>query len=412
MQVCFATDYSTISQRTITADGFLVVPGVIAKANNVQEYFAGELDLPGDPSRIVRLYRPLDEVAKAAPSFAGKPITNGHPPGKWVDAENWKQYAVGDSADVEMVGDEMRAVLTIRDKAAIEDIMSGRKTGLSNGYKFAFDDKRTTTPSGVAVDGWMVDIQGNHIAGVERGRGGPTCVVADEENEKETIKMSTRATKIGKLSFELDCTAADAVDVERAEKDKFAVDLEAALKMAQEQESKAIASDSASKEHLARATALDAEVKALKATPTAPDPAVIEALAEERATVVADAAVLAPDLKTAGLAVDQIRRQALAEGTAKNAGAKVAVDAALTGVAADKATSEIIKSAFSVAVSSVRTAKAAVATDSIAVDMLRAGSGQEAEDKSQVAADDGSDLVGYERYKWNMCHPNKKTASV
>lgn len=404
MRECFVSDLFAFTQRTPTSEGYLVAPGVIAKSGNVQEYRASELSLDGDPTRIVRLYRPRDEVAKSATSFEGKPITNNHPPGKWVTADNWKTYAVGDTSAVCMQGDEMHATLTVRDKRAVDAIMAG-KAGLSNGYRFAFDDSKKTTPEGWSVDGWMVDIRGNHTAIVDRGRGGPECVIADGERKT----MGTRTTKIGKLSFELDVTAADAVDAEREDKEKLAADCAAAEKLAEEAEGRAVAAEATNKEHLAKITAQDEEIKQLKANPPAPSAELVEKLAEERATVVADAATIAPDLKPAGKTVDQVRREALAACVAKDAKVKVVADAALGGVELEKASPEVVKTIFAAAVSVTKTSKTAN-DDGVAADLLRAGSGQGKDGNGKDAkANDGSEgLTGYALYCHRLTHPEAK----
>lgn len=399
MRECRAFDFFMLgTQRVRDADGFLHVPGTIAKAGNVQEYRAGELELDGDPNRVVRLYRPREEVAKSAPTFARKPLTSNHPPTKWITPDNWERYAVGDSdSAVEMRGDDMVTELIFRKKSAIDELEAG-KVALSNGYKFSFDDSRKATPEGAAVDGWMTEIQGNHIALVDRGRGGPGCVVADKE-----IPMATRPEKIGKITFELDVTAADAVVAEREEKAKIAADCAAAMKLAEDAEKRAVVAEATAKEQLAKITAQDAEIKQLKDNPPAPKPELVEQLAEERASVVGDAAVLAPDLKPEGKTVDQIRREALTACVAKDAKIKTVADAALAGVALDKATPEVVKTTFAAAASIAKTSKTANDKGSIAADLLSAGSGQ-GSGKDKTAADaDG--LVGYARFCDRLNHP-------
>jgi len=399
LRECRAFDLFMLgTQRVKDADGFLHVPGCIAKAGNVQEYRASELELDGDPNRVVRLYRPRDEVAKSTATFARKPLTNEHPPGRWITPDNWERYAVGDSgSSCDMQGDDMVTELIFRKKSAIKDLEAG-KVGLSNGYKFNFDDSKKTTPEGEAVDGWMTDIQGNHIALVDRGRGGPGCAVADKETH-----MATRTVKIGKLSFELDATAADAVEAEREEKDKIAADCAAAMKLAEDAEKRAVTAEATVKEHAAKITAQDAEIQQLKDNPPAPKPEVVEQLAEERAAVVGDAAVLAPDLKPEGKTVDQIRREALTACVAKDAGIKAVADAAMAGAPIDKAAPEVVKATFSAAASIAKTSKTANDKDSIAADLLTAGSGQ-GNGKDKTAADaDG--LVGYALFCDRLNHP-------
>ena len=424
LRECRAFDLFMLgTQRVKDADGFLHVPGCIAKAGNIQEYRAGELELDGDPNRVVRLYRPRDEVAKSTATFARKPITNEHPPGRWITPDNWERYAVGDAgSSVDMQGDDMMTELIFRKKSAIADLEAG-KVALSNGYKFHFDDSKKATPEGAAVDGWMTNIQGNHIALVDRGRGGPGCVVAD----KETHMM--RTVKIGKLSFEVDATAADAVELEQ---EKSAKDVAAAMKLAEDAEKRAVASDARAKKLLdgecpdckgevevdgkkckmcggtgempmpkKAGDRAAAELKAAKdAIPTA---AQIEALAAERASVVCDAAVLAPDLKPEGKTVDQIRREALTACVAKDAGIKAVADAAMAGAPIDKAAPEVVKATFSAAASIAKSNKTANDKDSIAADLLSAGSGQGSGKDKTTADADG--LVGYALFCDRINHP-------
>ena len=164
----------TSSQRKTTAAGYLIVPGNLARAGNVQEYRARELGIDGG-DKIVRLFRPPSEVfrADAIASFEGAPLTVAHPPGA-VDAGNWRAYAVGEVRDVKRAGDFVVGTLTVRDSEAIRAIVEG-KSQLSCGYDFELD----MTP-GSTHDGQMRDIRGNHVAIVDIARGGPELRVADE----------------------------------------------------------------------------------------------------------------------------------------------------------------------------------------------------------------------------------------
>lgn len=402
MRECFVTDFFALSQRSIDADGFLVAPATIAKAGNVQKYRASELGLDGDPNRIVSLYRPVDEVAKAAPTFARRPVTDNHPPSKWVTADNWSKYGVGEASDkVAMDGDNMNTTITVRNKRTVDAVMSG-KAGMSCGYKFSFDESKKTTPEGVAVDGWMTDIVGNHIAVVDRGRGGPECVIADEETP-----MSTKRIVVDGLPLDLDEVAAAAVEKLQASNTKLANDAKAATDMAEEAEKRAVAADAANKELTAKVETQGKEIEALKKTPTAPTQEAIEAAAEERNTVVGDAAVLAPDLKPAGKTVDAIRRESITAASAKHANVKAVCDSVLGTVALDKAGPDAVKAIFTSAVGMLRAAKA---TDSAAPDMLAAGGGADKDKKETVAADGADGLVGQALFAYRLTHPRRTNA--
>lgn len=404
MRECRAFDVFQLStQRVVDEDtGVLTVPGVIAKAGNVQTYLARELGLDGDPNRVVKLYRPREEVAKSAPSFARRPLTNGHPAEKWITTANWSKHAVGDSGDtVDMQGDDMVTTLIFRQQKAIDALKSG-KVALSNGYRFRFDDSRTRTPEGQLVDGFMTDIRGNHIALVDRGRGGPGCVVAD--NDEKEIHMATRTTKIGKLSFDLDMTAADAVDAQREDMDRLAKDHKTALDMATEAEKRAVAAESEVKTHLAKIAALDTEIAGLKANPAAPSSEVIEAAAELRQSVINDALGLVPDLVTKGKTVDAIRREALTAASAKLANVKAVVDSIMRGVGLDKADPVAVDNAFSAACSVAKTA--APADPSLGAALLgKDPKGPKANDS--VDEDPEKQLTGQALYAYRLTHPKK-----
>jgi len=411
LRECRAFDLFTLgTQRVVDADGVLTVPGVIARAGNVQEYRASELDLDGDPNRIVRLYRPREEVVKSADTFAKKPITNDHPPGKWITTQNWDRYAVGDSdASVEMQGDDMVTTLIFRKQKAIDDLKAG-KVGLSNGYKFRFDDSRTSTPEGAAVDGWMTDIRGNHIALVDQGRGGPGCVAADEDENKPKDKpMPTRITKIGKHSCDLDLAAADAADEQNAQMVKMAADQKAAEELGEAAEKRATDAEAQIASHLEKIKALDAEIIELKRNPAAPTDAAIEKAAEQRQAVIADAAILVKDPKPAGKGIDAIRREALTEASKKHANVKAVVDSLLHGDEIAKAKSDQVEAAFLASVSIVRNSSTAVDAD-LGGDMLRI-SADDKNPKDSKANDGSAGLTGRALYVHRLTHPKARATA-
>src|SRR5664279_1213173 len=100
MKTCTAHDFSILSQRAIDGKtGFVRAPGTIAVGGNIQTYLASELDLPGvPPNTKINLYRPVDEVAKAASSYEGASLTYPHPKGKLLTSANWLENACGDTS--------------------------------------------------------------------------------------------------------------------------------------------------------------------------------------------------------------------------------------------------------------------------------------------------------------------------
>ena len=173
-------DSAAATSRTLTPEGFLRVRARIARSG-VHLYRAGELGVPDGfaPDGDVRVYRPPDQVFEpdAMASFAGKPVTDRHPP-LMVDARNWKRYAIGHSGpEVTREGDHLAADLLITDADAVARAEGGAQ--LSNGYYADFDFAPGLTPEGEPYDAVQSNIRGNHIALVDAGRCGESCRIGD-----------------------------------------------------------------------------------------------------------------------------------------------------------------------------------------------------------------------------------------
>lgn len=411
MKTCMAYDLMTLSQRTQDpVTKWVTAPGVIAVGGNVQQYRARELDLPGlPPETIVRLYRPVDEVAKSAASYEGTTLAFPHPGNKVLDADNWPEFAAGDTCDVHMVGDQMHAKLVFKKKAAIDALMSG-VDALSTGYKFQFDDSVRATPDGTPVDGYMRNIVANHTALVPRGRGGPECRVLDhgepDKNQKPKEKRM-RSIKVGKTPLDLEEPQASIVEALAIDHGETVVKLAEANAALATQKT---ANDAALGAKDVIVAAKDAEISALKAAQK--EAGDQEKLAIDHAACITDAAVLAPEVKPAGLSIGALRKAALTSACAKkeNATIKTVVDAALCGSTIDKAEDAILASTFSTAVALMRGQKAekdkaaasAIAADGLVPALLGAGGDPAPKPASKS---DGSDLSGYDLYCWNLTHP-------
>lgn len=165
-----------------TSAGYLVVPGCVARANNVQVYAAHELGRPGHAA--VRIWRPEGEVmsAKSLSTLGYAPITIDHPDGTGaVDATSWRAKAVGFvGADVLRSGDTIRCDLMIADAIAQAAILAGRRQ-LSAGYTLELDDTPGTSPRGEAYDAVARNIRYNHVSCVIAGRAGSECRLGDTE---------------------------------------------------------------------------------------------------------------------------------------------------------------------------------------------------------------------------------------
>jgi len=176
----FAFDRS--SARRVDQDGHLFVEMTNISKAVVNGYLGREIPdwqaMGLDPSRIYQLYRDPAELATAAKSFAGKPLLLAHQP---VTADGHPTELVIGSVGttVEFKAPYLKASLSVWRQDAIDLIESGEQCELSCGYRYTAFMNPGRTPEGVAFDGRIRQIRGNHVTLVKEGRAGPDVVVAD-----------------------------------------------------------------------------------------------------------------------------------------------------------------------------------------------------------------------------------------
>ncbi|MFL1549752.1 DUF2213 domain-containing protein [Pseudomonas sp. D47] len=178
-----------ITQREYTDEGFLRVPGRVARTG-IQEYLARELGLDGDPNRIVRVYRPEEEVFNDASlnTYDASDITSPHPP-LLVTALTYKGVAVGVvRGPGRRDGDFVVCDLIVKDQKTIDEIIGG-KCELSAGYTAVYDETPGVTEDGEAYDYIQRDIKINHVAIVERARAGANARVFDHNPGGNTMPV-------------------------------------------------------------------------------------------------------------------------------------------------------------------------------------------------------------------------------
>ena len=178
-----------ITQREYTDEGFLKVPGRVARTG-IQEYLARELSLDGDPMRVVRVYRPEDEVFNDASlsTYDASDVTNNHPH-SLVTAATYKGVAVGVvRGPGRRDGDFVICDLIVKDQKTIDEIIGG-KCELSAGYTAIYDEAPGVTEDGQAYDYIQRDIKINHVAIVERARAGANARVFDHNPGGNTMPV-------------------------------------------------------------------------------------------------------------------------------------------------------------------------------------------------------------------------------
>lgn len=169
---------------TRTPEGYLICHDVPINRTGDQEYQARDLQLDGDPERLVVVHRYPEDVfdAAALASFEGKDVTQGHPP-ESLTPENQAAYSKGHVENVRRVGDNTVADLYIKDPGLASDVENGVVREVSCGYVCTYE------PDG---DGYrQTNIRGNHVAVVPRGRAGHEVAIRDAAPEAEKGRSTT-----------------------------------------------------------------------------------------------------------------------------------------------------------------------------------------------------------------------------
>jgi hypothetical protein len=222
----FLTDRVSVSAPRRTADGYLVADAKVARTG-IQEYLGSEVGKPDMP--IVRLYRPPEEVFSkdAMHSYAYRPMTVEHP-AAMVDASTWRAVSVGQTgAEVVRDGEFVRVPLVLMDSAAVKAWDSGKRE-LSMGYTSEIVFQDGMTPDGQPYDAIQTNLRMNHLALVDRARGGNQLRIGDgrapgdkdrADNPTRNHTMSdtkTRTVMVDGLPVE--CTDASAIAIDKLQR--------------------------------------------------------------------------------------------------------------------------------------------------------------------------------------------------
>lgn len=179
----FFADRLTLDAPRRTQAGYLAVRAKAAKTG-VYVYTGREVD-PDNKHGLrdqasVNVLRDEATVfdAAAVHTFIGKPVTIDHPSVP-VTAANWKDHARGTIMGALRDGDHLAFDLLVMDAAAIADIEAGKRQ-LSNGYAAELQFGDFAAPDGTKCQARQSRISdGNHVAVVDRARGGDSCAISD-----------------------------------------------------------------------------------------------------------------------------------------------------------------------------------------------------------------------------------------
>ena len=171
------------SVRRIDEDGHLhVAQSVISKAV-VSPYRGSEIpgwrELGLQENEIYNLLRGPDELAKAAPTFNGKPLLLRH---RATDSKDHQHdLVIGSVSNPVFEDPDLKAELVIWPQDAIDAIKDGSKKEISCGYRYV-PVMESGTWNGQPYAGRMTQMCGNHVAIIPDGRV-PGAIIGDSAEE-------------------------------------------------------------------------------------------------------------------------------------------------------------------------------------------------------------------------------------
>lgn len=355
------SDFSQLSQRQQLADGTMTAPGTLARVG-IQVYYAYEFgkqyvaDSGGDPMKRVVLYRPPEEVFDpvSMASFEGVPLTDGHPPGNKLTPQNRDKFIVGSVNGITRNVDCMDGIVHIKTRKGLDAVRKDGRVQLSNGYSSLCDMTPGVTPQGDKYDGIQRKIRGDHIALVDSARCGSACRLADSQPDEGVKKMEKvlQVVMVDGIPVEVDATGAAAIGKLSAKLETMSTEL-AAAKAVPVSISFKLGDANVTKtgDELSKMFAdHDAQVAQLKKDTFTPEQR--DALVNEWAGMIGDAAKIAPKVDPKGKTCLAVRREAITAASAASPQAKAVADAVLGGVAIGDAAPDVVRAAFNAVVAS------------------------------------------------------------
>lgn len=169
--------------QALTPEGYLLCSDVRIARTGAMLYRPDEVPevRPAANGQMVVIMRDADVLfaSDAIASFNGKPVTNDHPPALLSETDT-RKYQIGvvlNPRRGEGVDSEyLMADLLITDAATIALIVAKKKREVSPGYDAELEEVKPGL-------GRQTAILGNHLAIVDRGRGGSSCAIQDTETD-------------------------------------------------------------------------------------------------------------------------------------------------------------------------------------------------------------------------------------
>lgn len=139
-----------------------------------------------NPDRLYYIYRPAEELIRAADSFNNVPVTIEHP--NQLDTPDTPQERVGTTGtDTRFEAPYLVTSMKLWDKDAIEGVENSTRRELSIFPSFFDLDMTPGEFMGQAYDGVARNISGNSVALTIKGRVGAECAVGDSQDQEETL---------------------------------------------------------------------------------------------------------------------------------------------------------------------------------------------------------------------------------
>jgi hypothetical protein len=162
--------------REIDDNGFLLIKACPITSFGIFDYSAGQLGLPGDPMRIVKVFRPEEAVndPAAIESFKNVPLINDHEmlSGFQNDKDSTapEDYGVSGilTSNIYYAKPWMLGDLKVFSRE-MQALLGKGKKDLSLGYSCDFEEKPGVW-QGQAYEVVQTNMRGNHIALVDEGR--------------------------------------------------------------------------------------------------------------------------------------------------------------------------------------------------------------------------------------------------
>lgn len=190
--------FDKMSVRRTDTDGRLFLENSRISKAGVNPYYGREIpkwdELELDPDKVYQVFRPPEELRKAASTFNTIPILEVH---THVTADNpKKEVNIGcTGSNAVFDGEYLTNALGFWDAKYIDKIENDQMRELSASYRY-IPVLIKGAYNGTPYDIKMTQIEGNHVALVVEGRAGPDVLVADSKLhhpvKAHTVKLNPK----------------------------------------------------------------------------------------------------------------------------------------------------------------------------------------------------------------------------